>query len=1136
MTFEEILDQALAMLQRRGRLTYSTLKRQFQLDDAALEDVKNELIEGQRLAVDERGNVLVWTGGADVPQLRPSPPTADVQLTQGLPPPAAPRPPDAERRQLTVMFCDLVDSTALAVQLDPEDLREVVRAYQDASAAMIQRFGGYIAQYLGDGLLVYFGYPQAHEDDAQRAVRAGLGLVAAMGELNARLAQRTGVRLAVRIGIHTGLVVVGEMGGGSRQEQLALGETPNVAARIQGLAAPDTVAISPATFRLVRGYFTCQDLGAHALKGLAAPLQVYRILGESAAQSRLEVAEASGFTPLVGRESEVALLRERWAQSQDGRGQVVLLRGEAGIGKSRLVEALRERVRREGATHIVFRCSPYYQNSALYPVIDHLQRFLQWQRDDTPKAKLNTLERVLRTYRLPLEEAVPLFAALLSVPLPEGYPVLHLTPQRQRQKTQEALVAWLLEEAERQPVLAVWEDLHWADPSTLEWLNFVLDQTPTARMLTLLTCRPEFRPPWDPQAPVTQVILNRLGQAQIETMIAHLTGGKALPAEVVQQVVAKTDGIPLFIEELVKMILESGLVQEDADRYRLTGPLPPLAIPSTLHDSLMARLDRLSAARDLAQLGAVLGREFAYELLQAVSPLDEPMLQQGLAQLVDAELVYQRGLPPQSRYIFKHALIQETAYQSLLRSTRQRYHQRTAQVLEAQFPEMVETQPELVAHHYTEAGLAEHAIPYWQRAGQRANERSAHVEAIGHLTKGLEVLQALPDIPERAQQELDLQVALGRALIATKGQAALDVGQVFNRARELCQQVGGTQQLFRVLSGLHHFHIVRAELQTARELGEELLTLAQHIQDPTYLLGAHWTLGGARFCLGEFVLAREHWAQSIALYEPQQHHAHTALFGWNLGVFGRAWAPHVLWALGYPDQALAMSREALTLAQELSHPFTLAIALAYAAILHQFRGEPHAVHMHAEAVIALCTEQQFAYYLAWGMTMRGWAKVAQGQDAEGMAQMRHGLAALRATGAALRLPYYLALLAEGCGRTGQAAEGLTLLADALAQAHKAEESWTEAELHRLKGELLLSLSADHQAEAEGCFHQALAVASRQQAKTLELRVATSLGRLWQQQGKRAEARELLASIYGWFTEGFDTADLQEAKALLEVLT
>jgi TOMM system kinase/cyclase fusion protein len=1147
MEFEEVLEQIIALLQRQGRVSYGALKRRFNLDDAYLEDLKVELIEAQQLAHDENGRILVWAGepvstSPPTPETAPQlshtsqqPYTQEDQTPLGEPAYVARRVPEAERRQLTVMFCDLVDSTALAVQLDPEDLREVVRSYQETSAAMIQRFGGYIAQYLGDGLLVYFGYPQAHEDDAQRAVRAGLGLVAAMGDLNARLAQHTGVRLAVRIGIHTGLVVVGEMGGGSRQEQLALGETPNVAARIQGLATPDTVVISPATFRLVRGYLMCQDLGSHTLKGLAAPLQVYRVLGESAAQSRLEVAEASGFTPLVGRASEVALLLERWVQSQDGRGQVVLLRGEAGIGKSRLVEALREHVRREGATRIAFRCSPYYQNSALYPVIDHLQRFLQWQRDDAPEAKLDTLERVLRTYRLPLEDNVPLFAALLSVPLPERYPALNLTPQRQRQKTQEALVAWLLEEAERQPVLAVWEDLHWADPSTLEWLSFVLDQAPTARMLTLLTCRPEFRPPWSPQAPVTQVILNRLGHAQIETMITHLTGGKALPAEMVQQVVAKTDGIPLFVEELVKMILESGLVREEADRYVLTGPLPPLAIPSTLHDSLMARLDRLSAARELAQLGAVLGREFAYELLHAVSTLDETMLQQGLAQLVDTELVYQRGLPPRSRYVFKHALIQEAAYQSLLKSTRQRYHQGTAQVLEVQFPEAVETQPELVAHHYTEAGLAEQAIFYWQRAGQHANERSAHVEAISHLTKGLEVLQALPGTSNRVQQELDLQIVLGRALIATKGQAAPDVGHVFNRARELCQQVGETRQLFQVLYGLHNFHIVRAELQTARQLSEELLTLTQHIQDPMYLLGTHWTLGGALFCLGEFAPAYEHWEQSLTLYNSQQHHAHAFLFGWDLGVFCHAWAPHALWHLGYPDQALAMSYEGLAQAQSLAHPFSLAMALDYAAMLHQFRRERHAVHEQAEAAIALCTEQRFAYYLAWGTTMQGWARVAQDQDKEGLAQMRHGLAALRATGAALRLPYYLALLAEACGQTGQAVEGLTLLAEALAQAHKAEESWTEAELHRLKGELLLSLSTDNQVEAAGCFHQALATARRQQAKALELRAAMSLSRLWQQQGKRTEAYQLLAGIYGWFTEGFDTADLQDAKGLLQEL-
>src|SRR5574341_663483 len=529
MAFEEILDHAMAMLQRRGRLTYRTLQRQFQLDDAALEDLKDELIHGQRVAADEDGRVLVWTGGAET-------------LPQTAPPPVPPSTPEAERRHLTVLFCDLVDSTTLASRLDPEDYREVVRAYQQTCAASIQRLEGPIAQYLADGLLVYFGYPHAHEDDARRAVRAGLSMVAALQERQARLAQPQGVRVAVRIGIHTGLVVVGEVGGGTRPEQLALGDTPNIAARLQGLAAPDTVVSSAATFRLAQGYFTYQDLGAHVLKGVTAPVQVYRILGESAAQSRFDVAEAMGFTPLVGRESEVVLLLERWAQSQEGRGQVVLLRGEPGIGKSRLVEVVRERVRQEGAIRTAFHCSPYYQQSAFHPVIDHLQRVLQWQRDATPEAKFDALERVLRTSRLPLEEIIPLFATLLSVPLPERYPPLTLPPAQQRQKTHEALIAWLLEETERQPVLAVWEDLHWADPSTLEHLSLVLDQAPTARMLTLLTCRPEFRPPWAAHAPVTQITLTRLGRPPVEAMILHLTGGKPLPAEVVQQIAAKTDG------------------------------------------------------------------------------------------------------------------------------------------------------------------------------------------------------------------------------------------------------------------------------------------------------------------------------------------------------------------------------------------------------------------------------------------------------------------------------------------------------------------------------------------------------------------------------------------------------------------
>ena len=681
-----------------------------------------------------------------------------------------PRPQEAERRQLTVLFCDLADSTRLAGQLDPEDLREVVLAYQATCVEMIQRFDGHVAQYLGDGLLVYFGYPQAHEDDAQRAVRAGLGILDAMGTLNTRLERAKGMRLAVRIGIHTGPVVVGTMGSGGRHEQLALGETPNLAARLQSLAAPDTVAISETTHRLVQGYFRCDDLGSPSLKGVETPLRVYRVVEESAAQSRLDVAGTTGLTPLVGREHEVGLLQERWAQSRDGLGQVVLLSGEAGIGKSRLVRVLTERVADEGVPWLTLRCSPYHTNSAFYPVIEHLQRLLQWDRHETPAARLDTLEQGLRTTGLPLEDIVPLLAALLSLPVPEQYPPLALSPQRQKQKTQEALVAWLLAETARQPVLAVWEDLHWADPSTLELLDLMLDHVPTARLLLVLTSRPEFRPPWAPRSYVTQLTLPRLPRRQSEEMVLRVTGGKPVPAEVLAQIVAKTDGIPLFVEELVKTILAAGLVQEDAGRYVLTGPLPPLAIPATLQDALMARLDRLAVVKEVAQLGAVLGREFSYELLRAVAPLDEVTLQQALAQLVEAELLYQRGLPPQATYVFKHALIQDAAYQSLLKSTRQQHHQRIAQVLEQLFPDTAATQPEVLAHHYTEAGLSAQAIPYWQQAGQHALQRSAPAEAIAHLTQGLAVLTTLPETPERLQQELDLQVALGHGVACHQGE------------------------------------------------------------------------------------------------------------------------------------------------------------------------------------------------------------------------------------------------------------------------------------------------------------------------------------------------------------------------------
>src|SRR5712692_6465820 len=620
-----MVDQVIALLRQRGRVTYRTLQIQFALDDAQLAALKDELLYSQPQVVDDAGRGLVWTGDSVTPpsplppssQPTPHPVIPEAALPQTAPSPAAPSTPEAERRQLTVLFCDLVDSTVLASQLDPEELREVLRAYQATCAKVIARFEGHIAQYLGDGLLVYFGYPLAHEDDAQRAVRAGLGMIEALGQLNTRLAEERGVQLAVRLGVHTGLVVVGEVGGGTRQEQLALGETPNLAARLQGIAAPNTLVISAATFQLLGGFFACQPLGTPPLKGLDQPLAVYRVLYESMARSRLEAASSTGWTPLVGREQEIGVLLERWAQVKDGMGQVILLSGEAGIGKSRLVQVLTEHVAAEPQAWLTpCQCSPYYQNTALYPMIDLLERVaLQFDREESPPQKLSKLEGFLVQYGLPLAEAVPLFATLLSLPLTADYAPLTVSPEQQKQKTLHALLTILSRIAAQQPMLFVMEDLHWVDPSTLEFLSLLVDQGPTTRILALWTLRPDFSPPWTGRSHLTQVTLPRLPRQQATEMTYRVAHGKALPPEVVEQIVAKTDGVPLFVEELTKMVLESGLLQEREDHYELTGPLPPLAIPATLHDSLMARLDRLATVKSLAQLGATLGREFSYELL-----------------------------------------------------------------------------------------------------------------------------------------------------------------------------------------------------------------------------------------------------------------------------------------------------------------------------------------------------------------------------------------------------------------------------------------------------------------------------------------------------------------------------------------
>jgi hypothetical protein len=775
--------------------------------------------------------------------------------------------------------------------------------------------------------LVYFGYPRAHEDDAQRAVRAGLGMVEAMAQLDAHLAQERGVQLAVRLGIHTGLVVVGEIGGGARHEQLALGETPNVAARLQGMAAPNTVGVSAATFPLLGGFFACQSLGMPRLKGVRQSLEVYQVLSESMARSRLEAVGSTGLTPLVGRQQEVGLL---------------------------------------------------------------------------------------------LERAVPRFAALLSIPLGAHYASLELSPEQQKQRTLHALLTILLRIAAQQPVLFIMEDLHWVAPSTLEWLTLLVGRGPTARILALFTCRPDFSPPWTGRAHLTRVTLNRLPRRQAAELTDRVAHGK---------------------------------------------PLTPLAIPTTLHDSLMARLDHLATVKGLVQLGATLGREFAYDLLHAVPPWDEDTLHQGLHHLVAAEFLYQRGVPPQATYTFKPALIQDVAYQSLLRSTRQRYHQHIAQVLETRFPETVETQPELVAYYYTEAGLSAQAIPYWQRAGQHASNRSAHLEAVSHCTTGIELLKTLPETPAHTQHALTLHVALGAALLITKGQAAPEVEHAYTQARTLCQQVGETPELVPVLFGLRRFYVARPQLHTTRERGETLLRLAHRGHDPALTVIAHYALGVAWWWLGALPAARQHLEDGIARYTPDQCRAPVLRIGHDLGVGCRGFAAPTLWLLGYPAQALARIDDGLALAHELSHPSSLAYARCWEAMVSQLRRDVPAVHEHAEAAVALSTEQGFPVWTALGTSLRGRALAMQGQSEEGMAQVRQGITALRATGHALAVPFLCTLLADVADHLGRTADGLQALAEASTLVEQQEERFWEAEVCRLKGVLLLKQTRTSQAEA-----------------------------------------------------------------------
>jgi predicted ATPase len=839
---------------------------------------------------------------------------------------------------------------------------------------------------------------------------------------------------------------------------------------------------------------------------------------EGRAESRFEALHGEHLTPLVGREHELGILLERWAWARDGDGQVVLLAGEPGIGKSRLLRTLRARLGEEPYTPLSHYCSPHHTNSALYPVMDLLQRAAQLDHHACPEEQLTKLEAVLAGTRERLDEAVPLLAALLGVPTGARYPVLALTPEVQKRRTLEALLDQLAALAARQPVLALYEDVHWIDPSTLELLGMVVE------------------PPWIGHAHVTSLTMSRLGRRQGADLVARVTGDKPLPAAIVEHIVAHTDGVPLFVEELTKTVLESGLLHDAGDHWELSGPLPPLAIPATLHDSLLARLDRLAPVKEIAQIGAVIGREFPHGLLAAVSPLPEPDLASALDQLVSSELVFRRGAPPEATYSFKHALVQDAAYQSLLKSKRQQLHARIAEVLEARFPEISESEPEVLARHLTDAGLAQRAITYWRRAGELAARRSANVEAVAHLSKGLELLGTLPDTSEHLDEELALRMAIAGPLMATKGYAVPEVERTYGRAAALYDRLGRSAELFPVLRGLWNCYFVRGELRRAHELAVRLVALAEEDGTPVYRALARRALGTTLFFLGRFADASRDVDVGIAIDDAVaawEDPAHLLLYTERAGVVCRLFSAWILWLFGFPDRALERAETALTLGQRLAHANSLAFILNFAASLHNLRRDFDAARSLAEAAIAIASEHGMAHWLADAIMYRACAMAGLGQHMEGTAQLRNGLAGWNARGCRLLDTQWLGFLADVRRRVGQLDEALTVLDRAAAIAARTGERHYHAGACRLKGEVLGRTG--QAAEAASWLRRAIDEARRQQARSLELRAATGLARLWADQRRRAEACDLLAPVYGWFTEGFDTADLKDAKALLDEL-
>jgi class 3 adenylate cyclase/predicted ATPase len=1040
-----------------------------------------------------------------------------------------PAPTDAERRQLTLMFCDLVGSTPLSTRFDPEDLREIVGVYQRCVADTVGRFGGFVAKYMGDGVLIYFGYPEAHEDDAEQAVRAGLALIDAVGQLAAP------EPLNVRLGIASGLVVVGDLiGTGAAQERGVVGETPNLAARLQALARPDTLVVAESTRRQIGALFEIEDLGLQPLAGFAESQRAWRVLGESGVLSRFEALRSEA-TPLVGRDGELDLLQRRWRQARAGEGQVVLLSGEPGIGKSRLTAALSQRIEAEPHTRLRYFCSPHHQDSALRPFIGQLERAAGFARDDTTGTKLDKLAALLGDAAEPGD--ISLIAEMLSLSGGDRFPPLDLGAQRKKERTLAALLRQLQALVRRQPALMIFEDLQWIDPTSRETLDLTVEKITDLPVLLVATYRPEFQAPWAGQSQVTVIALNRLDRSEGAALVRQLAGNfGTLPPDVVDEIVERTDGVPLFVEEMTKAVVEAG-----ADRGHVsvsTVPAASLAVPATLHASLLGRLDRLGpAAKQIAQVGAAIGRDFSYELAAAAAQLAEPELQDAFRRLVDSGLVFQRGAPPAAEYLFKHALVQDTAYSTLLRGPRQALHRRIAEAMEEQSPGLVQTRPEIVAHHYGEAAMADKAVPCWHLAGKLSLARSAMRESIAQLRRGLSLLNGLPESRERNQLELDILVTLTSALIGGRGYADPEVISVLERAQRLVIETTGvgTEQHFSVLYGLMAFYYVAGKAEATRAQAAEFLSLAQSGTASAPLLIGHRYFAVALMMCGDYREALPHVERAASLYRPEEHREFAARYGQDIGVAALVYLSWAFWHCGYPEQSARACDRALEYCREFGHAYTLAYGLWHIGMKAVFARRVAEAGACADECVALANEHGFPLLAGLGLIVQGWVAAQNGDAATGIAYIREGMAKAAATGSRVLAPFQLGLLAEALALAGEVDEGLAVLDEAFANSAISGQKGTDAELHRLRGELVRRLPQPDPPQAEASFRTALAIAREQGTRGYELRAAIALARLSGEQGRGGEGLELLAPVYGWFTEGFDTADLKEAKRLIDEL-